>query len=49
MQPFHSDLYVVHAQYTAAIVHVLLQVLLEVLEHERQGFLRVDYVVERDC
>lgn len=34
-------------QYAARIVHVLLEILLEVFEHERQRLRRVNYVVQR--
>ena len=43
----HFD--VVHAEDVAAIVHVLFQVLLQILEDQRQGFLRVDDIVQRHC
>lgn len=42
----HFD--VVHAEDTAAIVHILLQVFFQIFEDERQRFLRVDNVVQSD-
>ena len=40
---------IVHGQDGAAVVHVLLEVPLEVLEHEGEGLVRVHDVVESDC
>ena len=42
-----SHLDVVHAENVAAVVHVLLQVLLQILEDERQRLVRVHDVVQR--
>ena len=40
---------IVHGQDGAAVVHVLLEVPLEVLEHEGEGLVRVHDVVESHC
>ena len=40
---------IVHGQDGAAVVHVLLEVPLEVLEHKREGLVRVHDVVESHC
>ena len=40
---------IVHCQDGAAVVHVLLEVPLEVLEHQREGLVRVHDVVESHC
>jgi len=41
----HFD--IVHAEDAAAVVHVLLQILLQVLEYERQRLFRVYDIVQR--
>ena len=43
-----EELDVVHGEDGAAVVHVLLQVPLQVLEHQRQALVRVHNVVQRD-
>jgi len=43
-----EQLDVARAHYVAAVVHVLLEVALQVLEHERERLARVDDVVEGD-
>ena len=40
---------IVHCKYGAAVVHVLLQVPFQVLEHQRQALVRVHDVVKGDC
>lgn len=45
MQTTHFD--IIHAENTATIVHVLLQVLLQVLKDEREWLLRVDDIMQR--
>ena len=40
---------IVHGEDGAAVVHVLLQVPFQVLEHQRQALVRVHDVVKGDC
>lgn len=40
---------VVHAEDAATVVHVLLQILFKVLKDEREGLLRMHYIVQRHC